>query len=106
MKTLKAHFFTFSKTKPTLRNAFLAFLLLFIFSGSSLKAQSFCSTPIDLTQGFSVSIYSVTENPDGTHNIKIQVSHNGGSEPGWSGLNHFSVQAEAGSYSDIVFTNI
>lgn len=89
--------------------------LLFMFISINLKAQSFYSSPIYLEKGFSVRIYSVTQTEgvdtaedtdDDTYEIVLEVSHNGRSEGGWNGLNHFSVEAEPGTYSEMGFTNI
>jgi hypothetical protein len=97
-QTIKVHF--------SLKMVFqsIVFSLLFMFISINLKAQSYYSAPMDLGQGFSVRINSVTQTADNNHKIVLQVSHNGREELGWKGLNHFSVEAVPGTYFEMGYT--
>ena len=56
--------------------------------------------------GYTSSIQSVVLNADSTHTIVLRVEHNGNNEPGWKALNHYSVEADIGTYSNVYYTLI
>ncbi len=79
--------------------------LFFLISISSLiKAQENCGIPVTLDEGYSTALSAVTANANGTHTITLIVENNGCS--GCKKLNRFSVQAAAGTYSNIVVENL
>ena len=75
------------------------FLFLFTSLFHTLRAQTNCAFNSVLSQGYTVSIASVTENTNGTHTIVLKVLNNGCA--GCKKINSFSVQAAAGTYSNV-----
>ncbi|MBL7951757.1 MAG: S8 family serine peptidase [Flavobacteriales bacterium] len=76
-----------------------ALLFAFIALVLHVNAQTNCAFNSVLAQGYTVSIRSVVENPNGSHTIVLQVLNNGCS--GCKKLNNFTVQAAAGTYSNV-----
>ncbi len=76
-----------------------ALLFAFIALVVHVRAQTNCAFTSILAQGYTVSIQSVVENPNGTHTIVLQVVNNGCS--GCKKLNSFTVQAAPGTYSNV-----
>lgn len=56
--------------------------------------------------GFTTTIESVVDQCDGTYSIVLRVEHDGCSGPGCKALSHYSVEADAGTYSDVSVTVI
>ena len=75
------------------------FLFLFTSLFHTLRAQTNCAFNSVLSQGYTVSIASVTENTNGTHTIVLKVLNNGCA--GCKKINSFTVQAAAGTYSNV-----
>ena len=100
---------TYLRTKNINRSFFikLAFLsCCFVLMSANVMTQSFCAIPKDHEMGYISSIESVVLNSDSTHTIKLRVQHSGNSEPGWKALNHYSVEADVGTYSDISYETV
>lgn len=74
-------------------------LLIFFGFQASLLAQEDCSTPFAMEQGYTTTISQVVQNVDGSHTITLIVENDGCQ--GCKKLNRYSVQASAGTYSDI-----
>jgi hypothetical protein len=67
----------------------------------TLQAQSDCQVVRDHGQGYTTSISSVTDNGNDSYTIVLTIQHNGCSEPECKSLNHYSVEAEDGTYSNV-----
>ncbi len=78
-----------------------SFTLIFFLTQSSAIAQSFCSTPLPHSNsGYTTSIVSVTDN-GGSFTIKLRGEHNGCNDQACKALNHYSIEAAEGTYSNI-----
>lgn len=81
------------------------FFLIIIIAGNAL-GQSNCTAPKDHGLGYSSAISSVTLNQNGSYTIEIRVRHNGCPGPECNAINHYYVEAEPGTYSDISYALI
>jgi hypothetical protein len=90
----------FTKCSPRLIFPII-FSLYFFFGITAVNAQQDCSNTRLQGQGYSTSITSVTDNGDGSHTIVLIVENDGCPSPGCKKLNQYSVEADAGTYSDI-----
>ena len=81
-------------------------LLLLLFPFSSLNAQDGCEITKDHGQGYTTSITSVTDNGDNSYTIVLTVEHDGCDGPECKSLNHYSIEADEGTYSNISVVNV
>ncbi|RLD79649.1 MAG: hypothetical protein DRJ15_08945 [Bacteroidetes bacterium] len=96
-----------------MRHFKIIILLLFVYFiiSQHLRAQSECSDVISHGAGFTTSIESVTYDSlnqfgDAVHTIVIRVENDGCTDPECKALNQYSVEAMAGTYSDITHASI
>ncbi len=75
------------------------FLFFFATLFGTLRAQTDCANTVSLAQGYTTSISSVTHNTNGTYTIVLKVLNNGCA--GCKKLNHLTVQAAPGTYSNV-----
>ena len=83
------------------RRFFFVFSMLFAFISISLKAQTDCEISKFQGQGYTTTLTSVIDNGNGSYNIVVIVSNDGCPGPQCKKLNHYSVEADAGTYSNI-----
>ncbi|NTV84350.1 MAG: hypothetical protein HGA23_08640, partial [Bacteroidales bacterium] len=96
---------THKKLPPGLRLSII-FSLFFIYSYASVIDPPDCLRSQYHGMGYTTSISSVTENADGSHTIVLIVDNNGCPSPGCHKINHYSVEGEPGTYSDIIVQNL
>ena len=97
---------TINKTSGSiLRCLIIIVLITGIQSLVKLQAQSYCSPVHPHGGGFYTSIHKVISVENGFR-VTLRVMHDGCSDPDCKPLNQYSVQAEAGSYSDVFYEEI
>ncbi|MCF8388883.1 MAG: hypothetical protein K9G47_13465, partial [Bacteroidales bacterium] len=87
------------KTNGIIFKSLISLIFLLGFS-SALFAQN-CEITESNGMGYTTTITSVTDNGDGTYEIVLTVEHNGCSGPACKELSHYSIEGDAGTYSDI-----
>lgn len=80
--------------------------LLLTIGLTTMAQSSDCEITKTNGGGFTTTIESVVCNDDGTHDIVIRIEHDGCGGPTCKELSHYSVEADAGTYSDISVTVI
>ena len=92
-----------SMKKNVLSLFFFAFISIAtaIFSISEANAQTNCDVIRYHGQGYSTRIFSVINNWNGTYTIVLIVENDGCPGPGCKKMNHYAVEADPGTYSNI-----
>ncbi len=78
-----------------------ALSLIILLGFSSFANADECEITKTNGMGFTTTITSVTDNGNGTYTIVLTVDHDGCGGPSCKELSHYSVEADAGTYSDI-----
>jgi len=91
-------------------NGFIIFIslgiLLVIIPFTRLRAQDDCEITKYHGNGYSTTITSVTDNGNNSHTIVLTVEHDGCAGDQCKAMNHYSIEADEGSYSDISVINV
>ncbi len=90
-----------NRTYPRGLRNIIIFSLFFTFNFYSLHAQQDCSDSQFMGQGYTTSIDTVADNGDGSFTIVLIVENDGCPGPACKKLNHYSVEADPGTYSNI-----
>jgi LruC domain-containing protein len=78
-------------------------MIAMLFLTIKVNANPVVSCDVTKTNGggFTTTIESVVDNCNGTHTIVLRVEHNGCGGPSCKELSHYSVEADAGTYSGV-----
>lgn len=77
----------------------LLFNMLFL---NKIHSQDECAITFTHGQGFTTTLSSVTANNDDSHTIVLVVAHDGTTGQGYSRMMNYSVEADPGTYSNII----
>jgi LruC domain-containing protein len=85
----------------------LTLIALFIATSAMLnKSQAQCTITKTNGMGYTTTIESVVNNCNGTHTISLLLAHNGCGGPSCKELSHLSIEATAGTYSNMSATKL